>query len=187
MALGNLIKYRRHEKNLTQKQLADKAGISLMSVQRYERNERKPTVEILEKIAAAFGISVANLMGITDIGVPPNETGLLESVFKKIPLDKLLREKSDAEIKQEMFIPISDIAKISKISLEKTFTPKIVEPTTEDTSSETPIMSDGEFDGIIVTYKDQQFKISADEYYKITDRIIENVATNILAAQIYKK
>lgn len=54
---GELIKKYRKQAGLTQEQLAKKIGVSLMSVRRYESNERVVTEEILQKIAAVLGCS----------------------------------------------------------------------------------------------------------------------------------
>ncbi len=54
---GELIKKYRKQAGLTQEQLAKKIGVSLMSVRRYESNERVVTEEILQKIAVVLGCS----------------------------------------------------------------------------------------------------------------------------------
>lgn len=57
--LGQRIKRERKFKGLTQEQLAIRAGISFMSVRRYESGERTPTIKTLNKIADALGLSMA--------------------------------------------------------------------------------------------------------------------------------
>lgn len=192
MTIGEKMKLKRKELNLTQKQLADKAGISLMSIQRYERGERQPTVEILEKICDVFDISVANFMGIIDTVRPESEIDLYNSALNNIPFEKFLLGKTalNNKIKTDMLASIENIAKVSNISIEKVLTPETDEIATSSIDFypiETPVLGASEFDGIIVTYKDKKFKISAEEYYKLADRIIESVAVNILAAETYKK
>lgn len=54
--LGDRLKKIRKGLNLTQAQLAEKAGISLMSIRRYESGERTPNFKQLEKLAVAMGI-----------------------------------------------------------------------------------------------------------------------------------
>ena len=49
-------------KGLTQKQLADKIGVSEITVRRYEKNNNIPNVAIIDKFAAALEISVFELL-----------------------------------------------------------------------------------------------------------------------------
>lgn len=55
---GKQIREMRKAYGLTQIQLAEKAGIAVNSLRRYESNERQPTNEIIEQLAAAVGISL---------------------------------------------------------------------------------------------------------------------------------
>jgi len=52
----------RKSKKMTQKELAEKAGIGIRSIQRYERGERSPTIKILYKIADGLKVNVSQLM-----------------------------------------------------------------------------------------------------------------------------
>jgi transcriptional regulator with XRE-family HTH domain len=54
---------RRNRLNLTQPELAAKSGISTRSISDYERNLSKPSLEQLQKLAAALEISVGWLIG----------------------------------------------------------------------------------------------------------------------------
>ncbi|WP_446787644.1 helix-turn-helix domain-containing protein [Macellibacteroides fermentans] len=58
---GRLIRNYRKHLGMTQMELAEKSGISLMSIGKYERGERKPKVEQRIKIANALNIDVALL------------------------------------------------------------------------------------------------------------------------------
>lgn len=53
-----MIKNLRNAYGLTQKELAEKAGIATITLQQYERNKREPRKEILSKIAVALNIPV---------------------------------------------------------------------------------------------------------------------------------
>ncbi len=61
--LGNKIRELRKKANLTQKQLADKLGISEQSVAHYESNRRSPDPYMLRKIASLFDTSIDFLLG----------------------------------------------------------------------------------------------------------------------------
>ncbi len=192
MTIGKRIKEKRKEKNLTQKQLADKAGVSLMSIQRYERDERQPTVEVLEKISIALDVPVACIIGLGSITQKTsNEFELFKKAEKNIS-DQNFWYGNTAhahKIKEDILLNIKDIAKLSNISIEEIFTPEIheiLEPATDCDPPETVLVGGNEFDGIIISHNNNKFKISADEYYKLANRIIENIAINLLATQTYK-
>lgn len=68
--VGDRIEYLRKKLNLTQKQLAEKAGITEASLSRYENNLREPKAEIISKLAIALGTTTDFLLGQTDNPVP---------------------------------------------------------------------------------------------------------------------
>ena len=61
---GNRIKSRRRELRLTQAQLAQIVGVSLMTIVRWEKGERTPDSAIMPRLAEALNTSVAYLMGL---------------------------------------------------------------------------------------------------------------------------
>ena len=60
--IGQNIKIIRERKGLTQKQLAEKTGLSITSIQNYEYERFPPKIERLEKIAAALDVSLLDIM-----------------------------------------------------------------------------------------------------------------------------
>lgn len=58
MNIGEMIKNLRNAYGLTQKELAEKAGVATITLQQYERNKREPRKETLSKIATALNIPV---------------------------------------------------------------------------------------------------------------------------------
>ncbi|MFL0269242.1 helix-turn-helix domain-containing protein [Candidatus Clostridium radicumherbarum] len=60
--IGNKIKILRKSKKLTQKQLAEIAGISEISIKKYERNIITPKYSTLEKIANALNVSIIEFL-----------------------------------------------------------------------------------------------------------------------------
>lgn len=62
---GEQIKINRKKAGFTQEQLAEKIGVSLMTVRRYEKNERIIPNALLEKIADALGCSKWDLIETT--------------------------------------------------------------------------------------------------------------------------
>lgn len=63
--LGEKIKKFRKQKGYTQKQLAEKAGISNNSLIRYENDETSPNLQIMQQIATALEVSVADIFAGT--------------------------------------------------------------------------------------------------------------------------
>lgn len=63
MNIGERIKAKRKEKGISQKQLAETAGLSITAIQSYEYGKYKPKIEQVEAIAGALGITPYDLMG----------------------------------------------------------------------------------------------------------------------------
>lgn len=62
LTLGENIKKYRKEKNMTQAQLARKIDSTDSAITRYETNTREPSIDILNKIAAALGVTIGKLL-----------------------------------------------------------------------------------------------------------------------------
>jgi transcriptional regulator with XRE-family HTH domain len=60
-SIGNRIRQLRSDIPLSQEQLALKAGIAPSFIGEIERNEKKPSIETLEKIANALEVSLSEL------------------------------------------------------------------------------------------------------------------------------
>lgn len=62
MNIGKTIKICRNQKHLSQKELADKAGISVSYLSLLERNKREPNINILNKISLALNVPLSILI-----------------------------------------------------------------------------------------------------------------------------
>ena len=60
---SNMISYLRKREGLSQAELADKLGVAKSTISMYERDERKPSFEMLEIIADYFNINMDTLVG----------------------------------------------------------------------------------------------------------------------------
>lgn len=58
MILGDKLKMLRKERGLTQAQVAEKIGQERSTVACYEANTRKPAVDVLEKLAHLYGVTL---------------------------------------------------------------------------------------------------------------------------------
>lgn len=55
MSIGSKIRYYRNKARLSQEELAALVAMKKCSISRYEKDIRMPTLDVLEKIAAATG------------------------------------------------------------------------------------------------------------------------------------
>lgn len=62
MLIGDNIKNVRKSKGLKQKDLAEKIGVSATAIMRYEKGQREPDKETIEKIALALKVAPSSLM-----------------------------------------------------------------------------------------------------------------------------
>jgi len=61
--LGERLKKLRKENNLTQEQLAEKLGLVRGTYANYENGSREPELELIQKFANFYNVSVQYLMG----------------------------------------------------------------------------------------------------------------------------
>lgn len=99
MALNDNLKNIRKIRGLTQKELAQKSGITRESIGNYERGDRIPPVDTLNKIAKALGVTPNDLIG------PKRITGIQELI------QNILNEKRAENIE--------DISEKANIELNK--------------------------------------------------------------------
>lgn len=96
---ANMIKELRKEKGLTQKQLAEKSGISEISIRKYETGERRPKIQTLKKISDALDVPLSTFVG-----------------DMKLPNQVVTWEKSEYAIRRDSII---EILKTHKYKIKK--------------------------------------------------------------------
>ncbi|MBQ2765778.1 MAG: helix-turn-helix transcriptional regulator [Clostridia bacterium] len=62
-SFNTILRHLRNQCKLTQKQLAEKLGLSFSTISMYERGQREPDFETLESIADFFGVTMDYLYG----------------------------------------------------------------------------------------------------------------------------
>lgn len=72
--LGKTIRELRESLKISQKELAERIGISNVVLSRYELDDRKPDYDTLEKIADFFNVTTDYLIGRSDIKNPDQLT-----------------------------------------------------------------------------------------------------------------
>lgn len=60
--IGGRLKVIREQRNMTQAQLAEKIGVNRSHIAKIENNDTDGSVAVLTKLAAALGVSVAELL-----------------------------------------------------------------------------------------------------------------------------
>ena len=64
--LGQRLKELREEKGYTQQQFSDLIGINSVTYLHYEKEQRRPSFELLADIANFYGVTVDYLLGLED-------------------------------------------------------------------------------------------------------------------------
>ncbi|MBQ7976935.1 MAG: helix-turn-helix domain-containing protein [Clostridia bacterium] len=109
LLIGENIKHIRRERNLTQEEVAGHLGISFQSISKWERGDGYPDITMLPALANYFGISVDELLGMSEIeksdkyneinriwsdnnkkGLHSENVKLLRDALKTFPNDALL-------------------------------------------------------------------------------------------------
>lgn len=64
--VGENIKAAREAKGLTQEELGRKIGVTGVTIMRYEKSQRKPSLDVLFQLSDALGVSVSSLAGVEE-------------------------------------------------------------------------------------------------------------------------
>lgn len=100
--LGDILKKLRKEKGITQEELGKILGVTTSMVGMYETNARKPSYEVLLKMADYFGVSTDYLLGKSS----DQKEGEMET---EIQLIQRAHKKMDAKQRKKMM----DILKLT--------------------------------------------------------------------------
>ncbi len=83
---GAIIKRLREEKGLTQAELAEKLSVSDKAVSRWETGRGYPDITLIEPLAAALGVSVAELLAGTSVTNRNRAFNMLRAKFYVCPV-----------------------------------------------------------------------------------------------------
>lgn len=84
MTIGERLRTLRKEKGLTQKELAERLGVSASMVGQYETNVRSPKMETLKKFANSLNIDISEIIDISNVSPSLNKAVPLVSKFNDI-------------------------------------------------------------------------------------------------------
>lgn len=91
MAFPERLAELRKKKGLTQRNLAEKAGVHLVQISRYETGKGQPTLEVLKNMAIALGVTIDSLAFGEDERGPDEDLRLeFEAVSRFNPDEKQL-------------------------------------------------------------------------------------------------
>lgn len=71
---GKRLRSLRRAKDMTQEQVAERAGLSLQSVGEIERGRGNPTLVNVERLAAALDVELTALFDLGDVGMTKEQT-----------------------------------------------------------------------------------------------------------------
>lgn len=108
MNFSKRLKKLRSEANLTQKDLAEKIGVSRATVAGYETKGKEPSYDTLLKIARVLNCSVDYLMGNTDERSPADK--IKKALSEDEELLEFWEELKDREDLQLMFKQTRDLS-----------------------------------------------------------------------------
>ncbi len=108
---GNLIKELRTEKELTQKELAEKLNVSTSAVSKWENGKGFPDISILEQLSAELGISITELVK----GYKTEENIEPDSVAKEII--EISKKELKFEKARQIFITAAFLATILIVNI----------------------------------------------------------------------
>ncbi len=99
MNIGENIKYIRKSKGLTQRELAEKIGVTDSAITRYEKGDREPNIETLNKIATALEVTINDLIKNEEKASNKNSIGI-----RFLDMNKLGNEKEQIiKVVEEMY------------------------------------------------------------------------------------
>lgn len=92
----------RKDRNLTQQALADRIGMHVIQIRRYERGSSQPTLDVIRRLAVALSVSSDTLVFEKDERGPDDELRLqFEAVQTMNPEDKkVIASLIDAYVKK---------------------------------------------------------------------------------------
>jgi transcriptional regulator with XRE-family HTH domain len=80
--LAKRVRFLRKERQWTQEQLGEKAGLTYKFVGQIERGEVSPTLDSLDKLAKAFGVTAGELLSFEKKGVGRTKEGIFQELSK---------------------------------------------------------------------------------------------------------
>lgn len=102
MTIAERIRLTRQQKNLSQKDLADKSGVNIKSLSRYELDASIPPADALKLIADALGVSADYLLNDKPVAIKD------KALFKKFEVIQELQGDTKKMVEEFLDMIIRD-------------------------------------------------------------------------------
>ena len=131
MNIGENIRKIRKEKGLTLEELSEKAHIPVISIGRYERGERNPSINTLIDISKALDVTYTDLIEgrerkglkvtvkLTETDIVENIIRMLKQVAQDERIDKNIRDEYLADLSEQIGFDIVIDDKQTNFKLDK--------------------------------------------------------------------
>lgn len=116
MTFGKRLRILRKNRNLTQKELADRFNVGESTIGMYERDEREPSFEFVKQLADFFNVTTDYLLGRTDDPNPPGSDSDNEELGTLARINQLIKEYG---IEQMGFFDIEKWKQLSEEEIEE--------------------------------------------------------------------
>lgn len=94
MNIAENLKKIREQKGYQQKQVAIEIGIGTTNYNRVEKGQREASIEVLDKLATFYGITIDNIVHFQDSKLPPKEIVIQDkAMVEQVALISQLEEK----------------------------------------------------------------------------------------------
>lgn len=162
MSVGDNIRQLRKDKKLTQKQLAEKAGLAEISIRRYEKGTNEPSTKILKKIANALETPIETILAI-DLNTIANNMEKMSMQFQKLT-------------KEHTAILNDATGELSFLSLCKNCGLKL---------KNVPNQFDEEVEDYNIKYKSEDFNISEKDFQRFFRTVCKFIIKEGLNTRFY--
>lgn len=108
------LKIYREMRSMTQKELADRAGINLSTIKKYETNLLNPKPNQLKKLADALGVSIYMFMDF-EVNTLGDAMSLLMKVFEAIPVKFNVKDAKSYMEKRDKMPLVFDNAQLNEL------------------------------------------------------------------------
>ena len=146
MKLGNNIKFLRQKSQYTQKQLAQRLGVSYQAVSKWETNSNTPDISLLPQIAALFDVSIDTLFS--------DDISAYQEAFQEVKDDDVIRI---VQMKGKQVLKVTPTISQDNLPIEIVF-PRDCNDRTQYFKVEIygHVISDGSINGDVVCHKSIQ-------------------------------
>jgi transcriptional regulator with XRE-family HTH domain len=186
LSIGENIRRIRRIKDLTMKELATMVGVSEQGMGNYERGDREPNINMINKIAAALDVSVSEL-----IGPPEDKSSPIKNLssLAKVELSQIMSSENLKDLSRESLLLLdSQINQLVRQSDNKTYSSREgflalcrfcgitidLDPT-----------EDGEVNEANIRYKNLEFNLSGKDYERLFSEVCNSIVKEVLHSQYY--